>query len=524
MRAATAAQSRSIDRRAIEEVGIPSLVLMENAGRAVVAAIERRLGGTAGRKVVILCGKGNNGGDGLVVARHLHARGADVRVFLAGRLEQLSPDAALQARMVGGIGLPVAEVTTAAAAREALAGSDLAVDALLGTGTRGEVTGLLAELIEALNASPVPVVAVDVPSGLNADTGQPCGCCVRAVESVTFGVLKRGLVVYPGAGYAGEVTLAPISIPPAAIAAEEIEVSLVEPADARALLPTRDPWAHKGSAGSVLVLGGSAGMTGAAALAALAAMRIGAGLVRLAVPRSLNDILEAKATEVVTLPVAETEGRSFTAAGMREALARAGTPQCVALGPGLSQHPETVRAVYEVLPTIAAPLVIDADGLNALAEAPETFDRLAGPAVITPHPGEMSRLLRRGVGEIQADRIAAATEAARRFGVVAVLKGARTVIAEPGGAVFINATGNAAMASAGMGDVLTGAIAGLIAQGLTPLDGAILGVFLHGLAGDLAATAVGGPGIVAGDVQERLPAALAALRGGCLSPTVRVEW
>ena len=194
MRAATAAQSRSIDRRAIEEVGIPSLVLMENAGRAVVAAIERRLGGTAGRKVVILCGKGNNGGDGLVVARHLHARGADVRVFLAGRLEQLSPDAALQARMVGGIGLPVAEVTTAAAAREALAGSDLAVDALLGTGTRGEVTGLLAELIEALNASPVPVVAVDVPSGLNADTGQPCGCCVRAVESVTFGVLKRGLV------------------------------------------------------------------------------------------------------------------------------------------------------------------------------------------------------------------------------------------------------------------------------------------------------------------------------------------
>ena len=286
----------------------------------------------------------------------------------------------------------------------------------------------------------------------------------------------------------------------------------MEPADARHYC-RRATLGAQGSAGSVLVLGGSAGMTGAAALAALAAMRIGAGLVRLAVPRSLNDILEAKATEVVTLPVAETEGRSFTAAGMREALARAGTPQCVALGPGLSQHPETVRAVYEVLPTIAAPLVIDADGLNALAEAPETFDRLAGPAVITPHPGEMSRLLRRGVGEIQADRIAAATEAARRFGVVAVLKGARTVIAEPGGAVFINATGNAAMASAGMGDVLTGAIAGLIAQGLTPLDGAILGVFLHGLAGDLAATAVGGPGIVAGDVQERLPAALAALRG-----------
>lgn len=522
MDAATAAQSRSIDRRAIEEIGIPSLVLMENAGLAVVFSVIRRLERPEGASVAIFCGKGNNGGDGFVVARHLARWGADVRVFLAGRVEDMAGDARLQARIAANMGLPIAELESVDGVGEALAGAELAVDALLGTGARGEVTGLPGDLIDALNASAVPVVAVDVPSGLDVDTGQICGRCVRADETVTFGVLKRGLVVYPGAWVAGEITLAPISIPREAVAAEGISVRFVEAPEACDLLPQREPWAHKGSAGNVLVIGGSVGMTGAAAMAALSALRVGAGLARLAVPGSLHDILEIKATEVVTRPVEETDARSFAAVGLREALQWAGESECIAIGPGLGRHPETMRALLEVLPEIAAPLIVDADGLNALAEKPEVFESLSGPVVITPHPGEMSRLLGKNVAEVQGDRIAAAEEAARRFRAIAVLKGARTVVSPPEGGSFINSTGSAAMASAGMGDVLTGAIAGLIAQGLRPADAAVLGVFLHGLAGDLAAAERGGPGILASDVQERLPSALADLREGRVSCSIRI--
>ncbi len=514
MLAATAAQSRSIDRRAIEEIGIPSVVLMENAGLAVVAVVTRRLGDLRGRTLTLLCGKGNNGGDGFVIARHLHHRGARVLPFLAVPLADLSGDARLQAQIAANIGLPVREVTTAGDVRAALAESDLVVDALLGTGTRGEVAGLLGELIDALNACGRPVVAVDVPSGLDVDGGHACGRCVRAAETVTFGVLKRGLVLYPGAEYAGAVSVAGISIPPEAVSAEGIAVTFVEAPEAAALLPRRDAWAHKGSAGNVLVVGGSAGMTGAAAMASLSALRAGGGLVRLAVPQSLNDILEAKVTEVMTVPVAETPERSFAPAGLEDVLPLAEQSTCAALGPGLGRHPDTVRGFQELLPRLSIPMVIDADGLNALAERPEVFGGLQAPAVITPHPGEMSRLLGRSTTEVQAARIECAQEAARRFGVVAVLKGARTVVAAPEGSVFINSTGNPGMASAGMGDVLTGAIAGLIAQGLRPLDAAILGVFVHGLAGDLAAAERGATGILATDVQERLPAALQCLRDG----------
>ncbi|MBI3947404.1 MAG: NAD(P)H-hydrate dehydratase [Armatimonadetes bacterium] len=523
MEAATAAQSRSIDRRTIEKIGIPSMVLMENAGLAVVAAVVRRLGGVRGRAVAILCGKGSNGGDGFVVARHLAQRGALVRLFLAARAGELSGDARAQAEIAAAIGLAVREVAAAETIGAELATADLVVDALLGTGTRGDVTGLFGDLIDLLNDSGRPVVAVDVPSGLHADTGQACGRCVRAVETVAFGVLKRGLVIYPGAEYAGRVTLAPISIPALAVTPEAIDVTFVEAPEARALLPRREAWAHKGSAGSVLVIGGSMGMTGAAAMASLSALRAGAGLVRLAAPRSLGDILEARTAEVITLPVAETASRAFAPEGFREALAAAGESECVALGPGLGRDPEARRGFLEALPSVRAPMVIDADGLNALAQSPETFARLTAPAVITPHPGEMSRLLGKSTAQVQADRLGAAREAAARFGVTAVLKGARTVIAGPDGAAFINSTGNPGMATAGMGDVLTGAVAGLVAQGLGPREAAILGVFIHGLAGDLAASERGATGILAGDAQERLPAALQALREGRVPPVVHRE-
>lgn len=522
MKAASAAQSRNIDRRAIEEIGIPSPVLMENAGLAVVSAIRRRLGDLRGRRIAIFCGKGNNGGDGFVIARHLALAGAQLSLFLAARRDDLRGDALTQANIISRMGLPITELSNAADCATALNTADLAVDALLGTGIHGEVTGLLGEVIDQINASSTPVIAVDIPSGLNTDNGQACGRCIRAVETVTFAVLKRGLILYPGAAYAGEITLAPISMPPVAIEAEALDITFVDAVAAQKILPERTPWAHKGSAGYVLIIGGSAGMTGAATLSSLSALRIGAGLVRLATPASLNAILEVKATEVVTVPVAETDAHSFSPEGLREALAWADQSRCVAIGPGLGRNPETVHGFLEVLPTLRVPLVLDADALNALADHPEVFEKLQAPAVITPHPGEMSRLLGKSTAEIQADRLAIAREAASRFGVITVLKGARTVIADPNGALYLNSSGNPGMASAGMGDVLTGTITGLIAQGLSPLDGAVLGVYLHGAAGDLAAASRGGVGILAGDVQEQLPAARQYLCAEELPHAVRV--
>lgn len=513
MRIVTADQMKELDRRASAEFGVPSIVLMENAGIRTFDAVFRLLEKVGGCQVAVVCGKGNNGGDGFVVARHLHQVGVDARVLLLGRADELNGDAKVNHEIASKSGIPVEEVADIMPVRRRLAHADLIVDALFGTGIKGEITGLAGEIIDEINQSLKPVVAVDLPSGLDADTGQIAGRCVWANETVTFALPKIGHATYPGAAYCGEISVAEIGIPEAAFETAGINTFVTEDDDVRARLPARPPDAHKGTFGHAAIIAGSVGMTGAAAMTGESAVRVGAGLVTLGVPASLNDILEVKVTEVMTVPLLETQARSFSKDAVKQAIELIRKCDAVAIGPGLSRNPETVAFVHEILPQIECPMVLDADGLNAVSEDVSVFGKLKAPCVITPHPGEMARLTGTPAEVIQSNRLIAAQDTAKRFGVVVVLKGAATVTASPDGEAWINSTGSPAMASGGMGDVLTGAIAGLLAQGLSVMDGAICAVYLHGRAGELAAEKLGEAGVGATDLLPLLPVSIKELQG-----------
>lgn len=509
MRIATAAQMRELDRRATAEFGVPSIILMENAGLRTFDFVYDVLMEVGGYRVGIVCGRGNNGGDGFVVTRHLHEVGAEVIVFLAGNAEDIKGDARVNYEIILKTGITINPITDAESLRLALSQCDIIVDALFGTGIKGEITGLPGEVIDAINDSGRPIVAVDLPSGLDADTGQICGRCVQANATITFGLPKIGLATYPGAECAGEIMVAEIGIPEAAIESSDISTFYTEEEDVFLRLPARPPDAHKGTFGHAAVIAGSVGMTGAAAMSAMSAVRIGTGLVTLAVPESLNDILEVKVTEAMTVPLPETPDRSFSRSAVDKALELIDRCDAVAIGPGIGKNPETIAFIHELLPQIDKPMVIDADGLNAIVEDTTVLSRLKSPAILTPHPGEMSRLTGTPVEAIQSNRLKAAQDAAERFGVTMVLKGASTVIASPSGEAWINSTGSVALASGGTGDILTGAIVGLLAQGLEPLDAAICGVYLHGRAGEIAEDKIGDAGVSATDLLPLLPRALA---------------
>jgi NAD(P)H-hydrate epimerase len=484
---------------------------MENAGLRTFDVVFGMLEELGGSKVLVICGRGNNGGDGFVVARHLHQAGVEVLVLLIGKTDDVKGDALVNLQIALKSGIPVEEVSDIEQAEDALRECDLVVDAIFGTGIRGEITGLPGEIIDAVNDSGLPVVAVDLPSGLDADTGRIGGRCIDAVATVTFGLPKIGLATYPGAMYVGHVSVAEIGIPQAALQTAGIDTFLTGDEDVAYRLPARSPDSHKGTFGHAAIVAGSVGMTGAAAMSSESAVRIGAGLVTLGVPESLNDILEVKVTEVMTVPLPETDERSFSVSAVDKALELIGRCDAVAIGPGLSRNPETVSFVRELLPQVDKPMVIDADGLNAVADDVSIFGRLKAPAIITPHPGEMSRLTGTPVADIQSNRLKAARDAAQRFGVTVVLKGAATVIAAPDGQAWINSTGSPAMATGGTGDVLTGATVGLMAQGLSPIDAAISAVYIHGRAGEIAAEYLGEAGVAATDLIIRLPRAVSGL-------------
>jgi len=502
-----------IDRAAIELEKIPSLELMERAGEALARAARDMLSTSGGRRVALVCGKGNNGGDGLVAARRLSgAFDSVVYVVGADDVGQLSADARANMESLDGTLVStrwLSDPAVAVTLERELPTCDVIVDALFGTGFKGEASGIFRAAIEAMNDSGRPVLSADIPSGVSGDTGAVEGVAVVAQRTVTFAAPKVGLVQYPGAGYTGDMEVVDIGIPARLLdTVPDSRVYLTTEDEAEALLPHRTPDAHKGDCGRVLAIGGSVGMTGAAAMCAQAALRSGAGLVTLAVPRSLNDILETKLTEVITVPVAETPERTLAveaAAGLIEAARRF---DAVALGPGISMASETVALVRELVLHVEAPLVLDADGLNAMAGHTGLFRDRKSPLVLTPHPGEIARLLSTDTRSVQADRIATASRAAMDWGAVVILKGAGTVIAEPGGDVFINPTGNAGMASAGIGDVLTGCVVSFLAQGLGPFSAAVAGAYFHGHAGDLAAQMEGMAGLTAGDVIRHLPLAL----------------
>jgi hydroxyethylthiazole kinase-like uncharacterized protein yjeF len=519
----TAAQMRGMDAETIDGVGIPGLVLMEHAGTLAARAILRRFGPLAGRRVVVLCGKGNNGGDGFVVARHLLSAGAQVTAWLAAGPADVKGDAKTNLDAFAALGGPLHALPEATPARlkRALESTDLVVDALFGTGLEAPLREPVLAWVKAVNRAGRPVAALDIASGIHADTGQVMGAAVRADLTVTFGCPKRGHFGVPGAEHTGELILADIGIPRWVAAEARVPVHLLTPAEAAHLLPARRRAAHKGSFGHVLVAGGSEGMTGAPSLAALGALGAGAGLVTVAAPRGLNDILEQKLTEAMTLGLPETPARGLSDKALDPLLEAAAARSVTVLGPGVGRDPATFRLVRDFTAVHDGPLVVDADALNAWAGRMGDFPRRAAPTLLTPHPGEMARLTGATTAQVQADRIDAAWSLARQAEATVVLKGAHTVVADPHGGVSVNPTGGPALASGGTGDVLAGMIGAYLAQGLSAPEAGRLAAYLHGLAADLWTEAHGPSGLAAGALAAALPDAAQRLREGQAPPALR---
>jgi ADP-dependent NAD(P)H-hydrate dehydratase / NAD(P)H-hydrate epimerase len=508
----TADEMRRLDRRAITELGVPGATLMENAGRGAADAIRAFDPGLTDseRPVVIVAGKGGNAGDGFVVARALKAHGIGVSVLLTTRADEISGDTAVKLAAMRAAGIEPAVVEDEDRGAGALAGACLIVDALLGTGTRGAPEGLTARLIDRINASDRPVVALDIPSGLPADGGSPPGPAVRAALTATFAGLKRGLVMGPGVELAGRVEVVPIGIPAAEVA-RDVTTFLLEPSDIARLFPPRPQDAHKGLYGRLLIVAGGVGKTGAAALAARAAMRSGGGLVTVATPASQQPIVACLVLEPMTEPLPETSGRTVSLAALDTIVELAKGRDAVAVGPGLGLIDDTPALVRALARDLDRPLVIDADGLTALAGHVDVLRAARAPRCLTPHPGEMARLLGTNTDDVQRDRIAAARGLATATRIHVVLKGAATVIAAPDGRAVINPTGNPGMASGGTGDVLTGILGAFLARGLAPADACAAAVYLHGSAGDIAAARVGQESLIASDIIDALPQAFGAL-------------
>lgn len=516
LRIVTADEMKALDKAAIEDYGISGLVLMENAGRQVADMIRRVTGDIRGRIVTIFTGKGNNGGDGFVAARHLLNMGAEVKVLSLVNTAEITGDAAVNFEIWRKMGQKVYSVYQGDGnniARLALLNTDFIIDAIYGTGFKGKMPEKTGRIVEILNRSGKPVVAVDIPSGLEAGTGRVNGPCVRANYTVTFGLPKLGMFLDPGADYTGEITVADISLPGVLIEKAAPQRYLITADYVKDWLPSRPSLAHKGNFGRVLIVAGSRGMTGAASLAGEAAIRSGAGLVTVAVPETLHDIMEEKLTEVMTVPLPDDGNGSLSREAKKKILALLEDMDVLALGPGLSQSPDVITLVRELIPSLKIPCVLDADALNALAGETDILNELQAPGVITPHPGEMARLMGVNPKNIQEDRIGNAVKAAADWNVVTLLKGARTVVAAPDGTVYINSTGNPGMATGGSGDVLTGMIASLIAQGMKPVRAAAAGAYLHGLAGDQAAANKGMMGLIASDIISALPAVTRGLVG-----------
>jgi ADP-dependent NAD(P)H-hydrate dehydratase / NAD(P)H-hydrate epimerase len=517
MKVATAGIMRKLDQKAIAEFGIPGMVLMENAARGTVNALFRHFPDLLNSRVGILVGRGNNGGDGLAVARYLANRGISFQVFLFAGKESIQGDAAINLQILNRMGVPVQEILNLGdwdSVKPLLASQDLLIDGIFGTGLKGPVEGFFREIIEFVNSLKRPVVSIDTPSGLDVDSGQILGVCIQARLTVTYGLAKRGLLVHPGAQAAGDLAIIDISLPGAAVQAEKIQDHLIEGADFLSFLAPRNPDAHKGNFGHLFVLAGSPGKTGAAALVSQAALQIGTGLVTLGIPESLNPILEEKLTEVMTEPLAETKAKTLSASSQQRIFELLSRKTALTMGPGLSLNAETARLIQQIIRKSALPEVIDADALSALGGRTDILGRNHPPRILTPHPGEMARLLGISVDEVQKDRIEIARKFATEHGVILVLKGSRSLVADSEGEVFINPTGNPGMASGGTGDVLTGMIGGFLAQGLPPLEAAKLGVYLHGLTGDYLASLLGERGVTASGIIAESPKLLRALAEG----------
>src|SRR5437870_2418453 len=508
MRVLNSTQMRDADRRTIEEIGIPSLVLMENAGRQAVAAMEAVYTDLLDRQIAVLCGRGNNGGDGCVVARTLVQRGADVSVFLLGRVADVRGDARTNLEILGRLGVTVVEVADSQAWElhfSEVSDCSLIIDAVFGTGLNAPISGFIESVVADVNASGIPIVSIDIPSGLSADSAEPIGPSMHASLTVTLAAPKLPLVLPPGEAHAGSIVIADIGVPSAVIEGlDGPRISLLTRSSMRDLVAPRAPDAHKGDYGHVLIVAGSRGKTGAAHLAAVGALRSGAGLVTVATPARCQATLASMGPEYMTEALAEDDD-GLAAEGVERVLE-------MARGPGLGQTARAREFVQQLVDRASMPLVVDADGLNAFAGDP---DRLTGregrDVIITPHPGEMARLVGMSTDEVQASRLDIARNFAVAHHVYVVLKGHRTLIATPDEQVFINPTGNPGMATGGTGDVLTGMIAAWLAQLLDAEAACKLAVYLHGMAGDLAEADEGEVAMTSADLAGHLGDAIMEL-------------
>ncbi len=510
LKIATAIEMKEIDRAAIEENGISANILMERAGLAVSLKVKDLY---YGKKIVVLCGSGNNGGDGLAAARNLHNWGFKVNVLILAKKNSLSPDSNAQYHMANKAGVTV-EFRDSINERDIHGG--VVVDAVFGTGLSRHVKGGIAAAFHFINDSGVPVISVDIPSGISSDTGEIMGEAVMADYTVTFGLPKRGHFLHPGAEYTGKLFVEDIGFPNKLLCSEKIPVSLIQSSTIRELIPERRAYSHKGDYGHIFLVAGSKGKTGAALLAAKACLRSGAGLVTLGVPESLTDIFQCRVTEEMTMSLPDDSGGMLAAEALDRILNFANQKADVlAIGPGIGISGSTEKIISGIIRHSAVPVIIDADGLNSIAGNVNILKKARSPIILTPHPGEMKRLLSQKpridmeTGKppefSQNDRITTAMKFAQETETYLVLKGVPTVIAVPGKKAFINITGNPGMATAGSGDVLTGIIASLIGQGLNPLEASLLGVYIHGSAGDIAAAKKGAHSLIASDITESLP-------------------
>lgn len=504
-----------IDQEAINRYQIPGQVLMENAGAKVVQTLIHNFEESMTQKtVIVVVGKGNNGGDGLVVARHLINKGVDTKVFILSKLKDIRGDSANNLKILKNMGIPLYYLTEEKDLNKLKIGlvkAHFVVDAIFGTGFKGASMGVTEQAIDIINRSEAKVIAVDVPSGVESSTGKVHGSCIKADYTITFGFPKLGFFMHNAADFLGQLTVVDISIPYWLPEQLGIKRKLVTADEVISMFPKRNERSHKGTFGHVAVVGGSEGMTGAACLTGQAALSIGAGIVNVGVPASLNPIVEQKLTEVMSKPLPETQSKSLSREALEPINSMVESSSVLALGPGLSSHSETMSLVRTLLPQLKKPIVLDADGINALAENIDILGLINEPVVITPHPGEMARLLKTTVAKVEEDRVGVASKFAAKWGVTVVLKGNHSIVAAADGRVYLNISGNNGMATAGSGDVLTGFIAGLIAQGLDSVEASVLGTYLHGAAGDMGVKEKRVMALLAGDIISYLPKVLQEL-------------
>ncbi|SMB89582.1 NAD(P)H-hydrate epimerase [Desulfonispora thiosulfatigenes DSM 11270] len=500
------AEMQEIDRIATEEWGIPEIVLMENAGLKVVEEIKKRFTNLKDKKITLILGKGNNGGDGLVVARHLCNLGADIKIFLFGQKE-FKNSSLVNYNIVKRLPIKVHKLeheNNLHLLRLSLYSTDVIVDGLFGTGFKGEISDFLSKIIKIINDTDCLKVAIDIPSGLNADTGRAREC-IKANLTVTFALPKIGLVVYPGTSFAGDVKVVDIGIPSQLVRALNIDKRILQLDEIKNNIPERDENCHKGNFGHLLVIGGSLGMMGAVHLACLSAFRMGAGLVSAAIPASIQTNLAVSLPEMITYPLKEMVPGILDSEAEEEILASIEGKSVIVIGPGFGNNEEYVSILKHILEKIDIPIVIDADGINLLARDISILDNIKAPVILTPHPGEMARLLDISTQEVQKNRIELAKKLAENYGIWVVLKGNKTVIATPKGEVLINPTGSPSLATAGSGDVLAGMIGAMLGQQSDETRAICSAVYLHGLAGEHVAETVGKISSKAGDIIKAIP-------------------